>query len=120
MIKRLKELKRKVKSRLEGGLVGITFYKDRTLVCIKDLQMRGERRLADLVEWMKSQKSNLRAFALRWNLSWYMYFIANCIIAVSATSFGFALGALLTVLVYDDGLERVMDVYNYFKRPPRS
>ena len=119
MREKLDEILKKVRSRVQGGLNNVAFYKDEAFFYLKDLLMKGERRSAGLVEWVKSQKSNLRIFILR-NLNWYKYFVGNCIIAVSATSFGFALGALLTIVVYDDGLERVMDVYNYFKRPPIS
>ena len=72
----------------------------------------------EVVRWVESQGLKLRLFALRC-LKWWFYFIANCVIAITATSFGFALGVVLTVLLYDDGLERVMDLYNYFKNPPR-
>jgi hypothetical protein len=82
--------------------------------------LRGKKRWVELIEWVRSQKLNFERFALRWNLRWYKYFVGNCIIAVTATSFGFALGVVLTVVVYDDGLERVLDLYNYFKNPPRS
>ena len=129
MREKLDETLKKVRSRcdriklqVQGGLNRIVSCGDKALVYLKGLLVKGEKRSADFVEWVKSQKSNLKAFSLRFalRLNWYMYFVANCIIAVSATSFGFALGALLTIVVYDDGLERVMDVYNYFKRPPRS
>jgi hypothetical protein len=79
----------------------------------------GKKRWAKFIEWVRSQKMNLDKFALRWNLRWYKYFFGNCIIAITATSFGFVLGCLLTIMVYDDGLERVTDLYNYFKNPPR-
>ena len=72
----------------------------------------------EVVGWVKFQRLKLNLFILRC-LKWWFYFIANCIIAITATSFGFALGVALTVLLYDDGLERVIDLYNYFKSPPR-
>ena len=72
----------------------------------------------EVVGWVKSKGLKLNLFALRC-LKWWFYFVANCIIAITATSFGFALGVALIVLLYDDGLERVMDLYNYFKNLPR-
>ena len=109
-----------LKSRAQDGLTMLTFHKNESLSYLKALFTEGRRRLTKLIEWVKSKRSKLRMLALRFNLRWYAFFVANCILAFAATSFGFALGALLTILVYDDGLERVMDVYNYFKRPPRS
>ena len=71
-----------------------------------------------VVGWVKSQGLKLNMFALRC-LKWWFYFVANSVIAITATSFGFALGVALIVLLYDDGLERVMDLYNYFKNLPK-
>lgn len=79
----------------------------------------GRKRWAGIIDWMKVQGLNLSLFALRY-LKWWFYFFANCVIAVTATSFGFSLGVVLIVLFHDDGLERVTDLYNYFKNPPRS
>jgi hypothetical protein len=78
----------------------------------------GRERWVKVIEWVKSQKLNLTSLVLRY-LKWWMYFVGNCVIAVTATSFGFALGVVLTILLCDDGLERVTDLYNYCKSLPR-
>lgn len=87
--------------------------------CSRAWFLVGRKWLTKIIEWIKSQGLKLSSFVLRC-LKWWMYFVGNCVIAVTATSFGFALGIGLIVLLYDDGLEKVMDLYNYFKNPPRS
>jgi hypothetical protein len=108
-----------LRKRIMGDLAKVVFRVSEVLSYLRSCFMGGKKRWAKLVEWVRSQKMNLDKFALRWNLRWYKYFFGNCIIAVTATSFGFVLGCLLTIMVYDDGLERVTDLYNYFKNPPR-
>ena len=43
----------------------------------------------------------------------------NCVVAVTATSFGFALGVVLTILLYDNSLEQATDLYDYGKNLPK-
>jgi hypothetical protein len=103
-----------------SGFTAAIFRGSEALAYSKAWFLGKKKQWAKLLEWVRSQKLNFDKFALRWNLKWYKFFFGNCVIAVTATSFGFALGVVLTVVVYDDGLERVMDLYNYFKNPPRS
>lgn len=59
-------------------------------------------------------------FAIKWSLKWYLFFVLHKICAIICISIGFAIGTLWTIYFCDDGLERVMDVYNYMKNPPKS
>ena len=61
----------------------------------------------------------LEAFTVRWSLRWYLFFVRYLVYALICIAIGFGIGTVLTILLYDDGTERVMDVYNYFKNPPR-
>ena len=61
----------------------------------------------------------LEAFAVRWSLWWYLFCVQYVILALICIAIGFGIGTIGIMLLYDDGTERVMDVYNYFKNPPR-
>ena len=87
-------------------------------ICPRTWFLGGRERWVKVIGWVKSQKLHLTSLVLRY-LKWWMYFVGNCLIAVTATSFGFALGVVLIILLYDDGLERVTDLYNYCKNLPK-
>ena len=74
--------------------------------------------LIKVIGWVKSQKLNSTSLVPRC-LKWWVYFVNNCVVAVTATSFGFALGVVLTILLYDNSLEQATDLYDYGKNLPK-
>lgn len=55
-----------------------------------------------------------------WKLEWWMVLVLRQLVNGISLFIGLCLGTLWTIGMYDDGLERVLDVYNYFKNPPRK
>ena len=49
-----------------------------------------------------------------------MWILFDTMLAIICIAIGFGLGTMMILWYYDDGLEMIMDVYNYFKNPPRS
>ena len=78
-----------------------------------------EARVIRLEEALTPFGIALEAFAVRWSLWWYLFCVQYVILALICIAIGFGMGTIGIMLFYDDGTERVMDVYNYFKNPPR-
>lgn len=73
----------------------------------------------DLYLWLLNLKARyalVRKLELKW---WMVIFLRQFVNGISLF-IGLCLGTLWTIGMYDDGLERVLDVYHYFKRPPRG
>ena len=78
-----------------------------------------DAKVSKLAKVLGSFRIALETFTVRWSLRWYLFFAQYVTLAVICIAVGFGIGTVLIILFYDDGLERVMDVYNYFKNPPR-